>query len=432
MLKECIKRHPVLSTVIRDSATEKPQLGRAIRMNLEKHLNFIDLPDQPRDASQRLKECLERIHNEPLAEFEQVPQWRAWIISSDASRSKEARNEFQVAFACSHALLDGGSGYTFHRTFLQALCNANALEEDEDPTFEVPASTGVLPALDRAAVLPISWSFLLAPLLGEYLPSFLASALGVKDAAGKDAWRGALKRPDLPAPKKLLSTAVHVLSVPGTTVQRVLKTCREHKARITGLLNHIVARALAQTLAKHGQHHNTFVVQTAMDLKKLIPGADGQMANYVSAMEERLGVPSTTDNAELDWEAVRKSTDLLAQKSITLANQPIALLKYLSNIRAWVLKKAQQPAEAAFEMSNLGVFDGGAATTSGWTVTDMVFSQSADATSGAPVNVNVASIKDGALNITVTWWPGMLGVDDEQGFVVGVCASIEDQLERIE
>lgn len=43
----------------------------------------------------------------------------------------------------------------------------------------------------------------------------------------------------------------------------------------------------------------------------------------------------------------------------------------------------------------------------------MTFSQSANGV-GVPLNINVASVSGGPLDITLTWWPGMLpdGVAD--------------------
>jgi len=87
----------------------------------------------------------------------------------------------------------------------------------------------------------------------------------------------------------------------------------------------------------------------------------------------------------------------------------------------------------------VGVFDSsvlssGDAETTGrsaqWAVTDVVFSQSASAL-GPPVSVNVASTKQSPLTMTVTWWPGMLGLDDEGSFVDEVCSDVARQLESI-
>ena len=60
----------------------------------------------------------------------------------------------------------------------------------------------------------------------------------------------------------------------------------------------------------------------------------------------------------------------------------------------------------------------------------MVFSQSADGT-GWPFNINFASVKDGPLAVVITWWPGMLGVDNEEAFVGEICHGIELQADAL-
>ena len=85
----------------------------------------------------------------------------------------------------------------------------------------------------------------------------------------------------------------------------------------------------------------------------------------------------------------------------------------------------------SFEISNLGVFDAGQqGDGKGYQIDDMIFSQSAN-TTGPPFSVNVASAKDGALMISVTWWPGMLGVDDEEIFIGEVCEDVGREMEEI-
>jgi len=167
------------------------------------------------------------------------------------------------------------------------------------------------------------------------------------------------------------------------------------------------------------------------------------MGNFPSAVSPLVTLSPTLDathdlKAE-DWATAQRLTERISQASSSLADQPVALLKYLSNIRKWTLEQTEKPSDVSFEVSNVGVFstklrapsDGQGAGESGWKVTDMVFSQSASGL-GVPFNVNIASAEHGPLTLVVSWWPGMLGVDDEERFVEDVYAGIEDQLENVQ
>ncbi|TKA82720.1 hypothetical protein B0A55_01284 [Friedmanniomyces simplex] len=169
------------------------------------------------------------------------------------------------------------------------------------------------------------------------------------------------------------------------------------------------------------------------------------MANYVSATSETINISSQQQQdhvlpppltlTEEDWMTARRLTERLSEASSTLADQPVALLKYLSNFRDWTLRQVAKPANGSFEVSNVGVFDYATSPKSSpsqttrpkWTLHNMLFSQSANAL-GDPFNVNVASTKGGPLAIVLTWWPGMLGVEDEEMLVEEICEGLVEQM----
>lgn len=333
------------------------------------------------------------------------------------------------------------SGVAFHKTFLQALHNLKELQYDEGIIFEPPGSVMLPPPQEVAGTLTISWTFLLGPLVREYCPSWLAQTLGVSqdltDAGGAaHAWAGASSRPKVQAEgSRLIKTNVHVVSAPQDVLRRVLDTCRQHGARLTGLLNHLFARALASALQAKGQHFTRFIAETALDLRRCLPAGKNQMANYVSAVDEVINVgydqhPAAEGLSAKDWKDISETSKKLAQASSTLADQSVALLKYLSNFREWTSRNAEEPAKAAFGMSNLGTFSAPAGSDPTWKVSNMIFSQSANGV-GTPFDVNVASAENGDLMIVISWCPGMLGVDDERAFVETFCNDVVRHLELL-
>ncbi|USW53107.1 Putative alcohol acetyltransferase/N-acetyltransferase [Septoria linicola] len=323
------------------------------------------------------------------------------------------------------------SGYAFHATFLQALRDLGTTDQDDNVILETSMHWAPLPALEKAGNLSVSWSFLLSPLVNEYLPKPLARVLGLHVDKPTNVWFGAAQRPALPETGELLPTAVRVISLPKNLVAAVLSNCRQQTARLTGLLNVVVARALASALHSRGHDFASFKASTAIDLRRALSSGQGKIANYVSATDEavvidttQLSVPELSDS---DWLGIRGITSRLSAASQTLADQPVGLLKYLSNYREWTLKNARAPADSSFEISNLGVFDSSGDEATIWTVDQMLFSQSANGT-GPPLNFSVASAKSGDLTISSTWWRGMLGVSDEEDFVNEVCKRVDDGL----
>ena len=204
---------------------------------------------------------------------------------------------------------------------------------------------------------------------------------------------------------------------------------------MTGFLAQVLARSVARALQSRGREYDTFVVDTAIDMRNAMGTGKDVIANYVSGvMDEVHDIKQDTGSfTDHDWDVAKRSTEQLSEGSNKLSDQPIALLKYLPSVRPWLIKNASNPAHSSLAMSNLGVFDAGLQPLSGgrtWNVEGIAFSQSADGM-GAPLSINVASAQGGPLTIALTWWPGMLGVEDEQDFVTQVCATMSAELEVI-
>ena len=115
-------------------------------------------------------------------------------------------------------------------------------------------------------------------------------------------------------------------------------------------------------------------------------------------------------------------TDKLAVAANELCDQPIGLLRYLTNVRSWVLSQVGQSRDCSYELSNLASFRP-SGPIQRCSVSEMVFCQPADVT-GAPLTFNVVSVTDGPLSIAVSWQIGALDLPpgkDETEFVHAVC-----------
>lgn len=260
----------------------------------------------------------------------------------------------------------------------------------------------------------------------------IASMLGFKSTTTSHVWRGASKRPHQPPLALLVPTKVCHKSVSADKLSSVLAASKEHKSRLTGLVTHLTAQALARGLKSRDKTYNQFIAATTINLRKALKCGEGQMANYPSSTEEVLVVDprhleKTPTFTNKDWDAVAATTKRLEERASTLADQPVGLLSYLNDFRGWNMKNASTPANISFEISNVGVLNCGAGD---WEIRDLVFSQSADA-SGPPMSVNVASTKGGKLNLAFVWSPGALGFEDEGLFMEEVAEDIICELNNL-
>ncbi|KAI7083623.1 hypothetical protein KC356_g7407 [Hortaea werneckii] len=432
-LKQCIAKHPVLSTVILDNDTGRPQLAQVSRMAIDDHLVTLGAESLLAAREGETAALLRCAHNDRIPDLSTRPPWRAYV--SLLRRPQQRSTELLVGFSYSHAIADGKSGLLFHQSFRQAMDQTHQLSYDDESSFLPSPAAELFPPLEKAASLNISWTFLLGPLIGEYCPPTLRRIFGLSSDSSEECWRGARTRPPMPGRSRPIETSLVHRQVIRANVDKVLSLCRPHEVKLTGLLIVLTSRALAYALQARKKNFTSFKAETALDLRKCIPEASASMGNMASAVEDTVAIEEGGRIGKLsnrEWATAKNITLHLQQASSTLSDQPVGLLRYLSDFKGWTLKKATQQPDCSFSVSNVGTFDDSEPHDSAAVkLTDMTFSQSADGT-GAPFNLNLASAKsDGTLNMVMTWWPGMLGVEDEGRFMDEVSDRIVEELKAM-
>jgi len=291
--------------------------------------------------------------------------------------------------------------------------------------------------------LSLSWSYLLSPLLGTYLPTPIASFLGIRTSwltqeAG--IWRGKQTTFD-PANH---STGLVLLTIEPDTISKVLEQCRAKKATFTGLLEHLIIRSL---VASDGGAvtTNAFNTGIAIDMRHLFGDrySGGSMLNCVTGYSELVVLDHSQETADWAanpsssfWEAARKTSAGLKVASSTLHNQPIGLLQYLKDFRSWTTGQIGKERETSFEISNLGAISPAVQNEEvlpDIRIEKVVFSQPAKA-SGSLLDFNPVSLKGGPLVMTITWQRGVLGLEegsDETAFVRKVSLKLESLIREI-
>lgn len=446
-LTRCIKKHPILSAVIVDGNTETPSFALLETLDLSKHMAMYNFSRGLSEENEGIEDILADASDEQFPSVDKDPPWKVILVSLPKRDATTSR--LLALFAYYHSHGDGKSGLAFHQTFFEGLHEKAALEQGANETISElckASSKELPPPMEKAGKLSLSWSYLLSPLIGAYLPNFLSTMLGFRASAvaqDSEIWCGK----DLSFNPRKFRTGLAMITIEHDTMKNALQRCKARQTSFTGLLNQLIARSLRATLCP--EHSNrAFASQIVVDLRRLFQDAysDGSMTNCVSACNETIPSTSTAEQSDWTsptnaiWTAARNTTSELTKCAGTLHNQPIGLLQYLHEFRPWTLGQIGKKRECSYEISNLVVFDPASQLgehssphLDSVRIERTIFAQPANA-AGACLNFNLVSTKNGPLVMTVTWQLGVLDVGNlaqEDAFVRNVCSSIGKDIREL-
>lgn len=433
----CINKYPTLTHVVREQRSDAAYFERVPSINLDDHVQIVGKsqasPQRHKNDGDhemgRIEELLPSLLSETWPSS--IPPWKITVLPLKIfDRDNGEKIRCFIALSFSHALGDGMSAYAFHRTFKDGVCEQSDKEDCSPlvtPVADFPAS------FDTPKNLPISWGFLLRPLIAVLLPSFLAEFLGLRPNTSNvqtGTWIGARMFRD-PGPHR---TSLRLVKIEAPTVKALLQVARKNGARLTATMNQSIARALSKALPPSSAIN--FVSGTAVNMRRAVGKANEEMGFFVNACYQS---HDRQDWAEpwMDetWAVARSLTEKLAETAVTLSDQPTGLLRYVPSINKWTLSKIGQERDTSFDVSNLGAFDPGASGASSGSkcrITDMIFTHSAGVTSG-PLTISAASAKGSSLMIVIAWQPGALGIprELEAAFVDDLSAFVKEDLESL-
>ncbi|KAI5194137.1 hypothetical protein E4T39_08773 [Aureobasidium subglaciale] len=433
-LKHCVTLHPILSACILGEETEAPCFGRPTILDLNNHIEILDtqLSRNVSEENRLIKLVVAQTNDHVFTSCNRVPPWKIFVLPLLAGEQRET-SRYLILFGYYHSHGDGKSGLAFHKTLIHGLRNVQRTDctYDDDPEFRSPKSP-LLPTLEMAGRLSISWSYLLSPLLGAYLPTFIANPLGIRASAtpqADDQWTGRetfFNGHDY-------RTRVEVISINNAHVQKILQACRKHDVKLTGFLHQVIVQALSKELPE--ERAGCFVSQTAVDLRSHLNGiSDDDMALCPTAYYElfaRTTETSATRSTSF-WRAARSTTKRLAECASTMKDQPVGLLVYLRNMYPWSKGQVGKRRECSYELSNIMSFNPGPLQPGeGWDIESMIFSQPANVSSGC-LNFNIVSRYQGDLTIVISWQEGALDVQDEEVFAENLGVFITQCLESVD
>lgn len=422
-VSRCVEAHPFLCVVVGDSHTDKAYFERVPKINLPDQIEVLDGVSKEGDVSTEMEHVMNKELDRPFPRG--IPPWRVIVLPLAASQAL-------VVFCFSHTIGDGPNGTSFHRSFLKAIREAHSAAPKSAAMTLATPDTPLPPPFDTPEHLPISWSFLLGPLLGNILPRFLADLLGLKaqvSIVNEGTWLGTRTM--------FFDAATHrnrlkLRELPASAVANAVRAARAHEARLSGVLAQIIARAVGRAIGDKGGVTD-FVVETAVNMRRSVGVHEDEMGEFASgcylALPRADGGHPGTPLSEAEWETAKASTAQLALSAAQLQDQPIGLLRYAGSVRKWLAGKVGSERGSSFEMSNIGVFDpdrDGGAAPRGARIVRAMFAQPGHVTSSA-VAVNILSVKGGGLAYTTTWQVGALGVPEheEEAFMTSVCDGID-------
>jgi hypothetical protein len=125
----------------------------------------------------------------------------------------------------------------------------------------------------------------------------------------------------------------------------------------------------------------------------------------------------------VDWEAIRACRSVIDGAAKSPANQITILLKFLSKIEEFFWSRVGKERSWSFEVSNVGLVDGGLYGDGIAKLRRLVFSQSANVAE-APYVFSMASVNGGDMAIALTWQEGVL----EEAKAKQVMEALESEL----
>jgi hypothetical protein len=434
-LKYCIDKHATLTVVVRDSHTEKAFYDRVPTINLSNHIQVVQddgLGDKELalDETTEIEQHLLSILKIPWSSA--CPPWRVVILPLSTSESL-GRSRCLITFVFSHALGDGITGLAFHHTLLEAF--RKSFDGGKSLLHTTP-DRELSPAFDTPERLPISWSYLLAPLLGVLLPTWLGKIFGLKASVASNnagTWTGP---PMFVNPNDPAATRIKLLEIGNADVAKALSVARKHGAKLTAVMHQLIIRALDKAVPD--ANVTNWLSCTAVNMRPAVGISDDEMGLFVTGcFHPHPRVSWSSLLSEEDWAAARLMTQKLAESATVTQDQLIGLLRYIPSIRKWTAGKIGQQRDESYDVSNLGAFsdvqDDSKSDGRRCELTKMVFFHSTDPIA-APLVFSAVSVKGGSLVFSVGWKPGALGLPEasEYEFVEGICASLRESFKTLE
>lgn len=416
-LSDVIRKHPILSAIVKDEDSPTPYFTRLPLIDLDKCVSFVSrkhnrAPDGARDLE--LDELLEEQHSTDFKEdYAQRPFWRLVILTETADLSR-----FVASFVFHHAIGDGQSGVAFHRSFFSALSKIPAVElssmEDNTTltTSVVSPHDPLIPSVEALHELPLSVIFILKALWYSWYPPSTTGLWTALPMTGDASNRRARYR----------SFAI----LPDTT-RGLLHMSRAHSSTLTATIEVLLANVLFTHLPTE---YSTLRCSGTISFRQFLPPDivnEDSIGTWLSTYtQNHFRTEQSETSQSFPWkEASKVKATILAEIAKNGSNSAISLLRYAGDIRTYLLDKIGKQRDTSFEISNLGAFKPPHCSPR-WHIGRMVFSQSNNV-AAVPLTACIITGGDECLTIGFSWLDGII----EEKLVEKVMLDVERVLKKL-
>lgn len=412
-----ISQHPGLSAIPVGEDTKNPYFVRVPQIDLDQAIIFQEREktlDPDSDQDPELESLITAQHNTGFTP--PAPFWRLCILTDGSSSWRQ----FTAVFVYHHALGDGSSGKSFHRTFLQALRDASLSTSETKQVVPSPNSP-LLPNLEALHPLPVSLPFL--------LKVFFQAKIWSSRPAG--LWTGG--KVQFP-----VSTQARHFAFSRTLTSSLKSLCHSHSTTITALLETVIARSLLRHLEPT---YTTLKCCNAVSTRRWLPDVvtDDSIGVWVEDFAQWYD-RNATSGVEFPWTEAQRSRKAIEHTLEQRGkNASSNLLRYVRDFHHELfLSQLGRERATSYEISNLGIVGIGAAKQgegegegdvdekSRPTLGRMVFSQSANLVGGA-IMVSSVTGGDGCLSVTFTWQRGIV----EEELIERVIGSMREEFNSL-
>lgn len=377
-------------------------------------LPSVDLSSQVEDAeaasTDDLARSLEKILLQPWPDLSRRPGWHVRIFHERDAAVKDVC-QLRVCLTVHHAICDGLSTAKFHTDLVDALNNpdpAVALMLAKSPVVKLTDDlSDYPPPQERLIKFTADLSWAMSQIWNNFAPSFLRPFV-------LETWAGK------PYDANIKAVHIRYLVLDSQVTQAVVQKCREERCTVTNLLNALCATSLARrvpTTKRQGFVANTSIslrpwISQEVDFKK------SSMHVCVTGYEQELG-PDTLAKARKGvdadlWELAAELRQDMKRRTDAIPHNDFSFLApYAGDWRNVFRARYGKPRRELWGLSNLGFIT--APTYKGdWGVKSVLFAQFFPVVTSA-LAVNVASVKDGDMTVSLVWQHEILEMEHIEG-----------------
>ncbi|EHK44332.1 hypothetical protein TRIATDRAFT_293585 [Trichoderma atroviride IMI 206040] len=409
-----VQKYRILSAIPINEDTPDAHFASLLSVDLSRSIKFLTRSQPWNDLGEaedrELDAILEDQHNTDFKTgYGTEPFWRIVVL-----QSAEQKMDFTVSFIYHHAIGDGVSGLVFHKNFHDAL---EVLSSTPAPCFRREET--VVPKED--AKIP--------PALGQLHPLPINPAPPANATGSFNQWTGNC----IQHPCKSRWTSLHL---PPIVSKSFFLKCKQNGLSVTSVVSSTLATVLFDILPLDVGALTCIIpinLRPWLQLPREV--GDDALGTYFDAtrvlFKRPEQIPNNPHSVNDVWIAARKVSGIVNDylSNVSPSGEPytaVSALETIPNVSTIFKPMIGEPRDAAFEVTNVGIFPTRATPETNeasiWQVGKVVLSRSSLVT-GAAVTVSVATGGDGSMTIGYSWQEGVVSDDlvEKINQLVGEC-----------